>query len=93
MDTVNRPTFDGEPFESLKRGRWTLHRLTPQDNGEERWSLGVNGPRMYLTCDETTAISVLMAMVVADAASDIYDAGKERVEGKLTEIRHYDNGK
>lgn len=45
---------------------WTLHRLDDQWNGEKRWSAGVNGPRIYLTCDEDTAQLIVRAVNHAD---------------------------
>ena len=52
--------------EGYKMGQWNLWRLDDQWNGEKRWSLGVNGPRMYLTCDEETATYVLFALANTD---------------------------
>jgi len=53
-------------WDSMQAGKWTLHRLEPQANGEERWSLGENGPRAYLTCSEATALLILHGVVVTD---------------------------
>lgn len=35
--------------------KWFLERLEDSPAGEKRWSVGVNGPRAYLTTDEDTA--------------------------------------
>ncbi len=51
-------------WESKQFGDFTLWRLEPQANGEERWSFGVHGPGVYLTCDEATAVG--MAQAYAD---------------------------
>ena len=52
--------------EGFKMGQWSLWRLDDQWNGEKRWSIGVNGPRMYLTCDEETATWVLFCLANTD---------------------------
>jgi hypothetical protein len=61
--------FDGEPFESVSNGGWTLHRLTDGEgcDSAERWSIGKFGPRMYLNCDEDTAIMVLDAIAAKES--------------------------
>jgi hypothetical protein len=59
------PASEAGP-EKISRGRWNLFRLGKQENGEERWSIGVNGPRAYLTCDEDVAMHILKALDLSD---------------------------
>lgn len=61
-DTNNRAARDAGQWESKRFGKYTLWRLDPQGNGEERWSLGVNGPAAYLTCDESVAVWIARAV-------------------------------
>lgn len=34
---------------------WFLSKLDPEKSGQLRWSMGVWGPRVYMTTDEETA--------------------------------------
>ena len=52
--------------EGFKMGEWSLWRLDDAWNGEKRWSLGVNGPRMYVTCSEENATWLLFALANTD---------------------------
>ena len=38
---------------------WTLHELGQNGAGEKLWSAGVNGPSVYLTCDEYVAREIV----------------------------------
>ena len=51
-------------------GSWTLHSLETS-GPETRWSVGVNGPRAYLTCDEETARLIAAAQDLLEAAKAI----------------------
>lgn len=42
--------------------RFTVWALEPNEAGEQRWAVGKNGPRAYLTCDEETAKMICRGM-------------------------------
>ncbi len=66
---------------------WTLHRLDDQWNGEKRWSAGVNGPRVYLTCEEENAQLIVRAVNHADKLAEaLRDC--ETTPGALAERSH-----
>ena len=45
---------------------WTLHKLAPLKNGEERWSIGKWGPRVYLTADRKTVEHIKEALELVE---------------------------
>ena|SRR5882724_13680564 len=55
--------------DQFRNGEWTLHKLDPLPNGEQRWSLCKFGPRVYLTCDKATARQILRALSLQEIAS------------------------
>ncbi len=63
---------------SVESTKWSLHELDPQSNGERRWSVGVNGPRAYLTCDKETAELIASAPALK-ADNERLRAAMERI--------------
>ncbi len=58
-------------------GTWTLNELEPNGAGEPRWSAGVNGPRVYLTCDRKTAVQIVTAV---NSHAQLVEACRHAVE-------------
>jgi hypothetical protein len=63
-----------DPDQIAELNGWSLWRLDPQQNGEERWSIGKNGPHAYLTCDAATALEIHYAVASFDALREIAHA-------------------
>lgn len=53
------------------RESWTLYELEPNGAGERRWSVGLAGPRAYLTCDKETAVLISAAPEMLAALMEI----------------------
>lgn len=59
---------------------WKLRELEPNGAGETRWSMGENGPAVYLTTDKDTALRIQRAYNSHDALVSALEAAIKRLE-------------